>query len=54
VSEFLLRHFNVFKTKPGQLDGCFRELTSKKIDIIPISMEIFSIKNKEGGSLLYS
>jgi hypothetical protein len=54
MSEYLLRHSNVSKTKLNSLDGYFRKLINKQLGGLPVTKETFYIPAKEGGFGLYS
>jgi hypothetical protein len=54
MSEYLLRHSNVSKTKLQNLDNDFRKLINKQLGGLPVTRETFYISAKDGGFGLYS
>jgi hypothetical protein len=54
ISEFLLRHSNVPKTKLNAIDGYFRKLINKVLGGLPVTQENFYIPAKDGLFGFYS
>jgi hypothetical protein len=54
MSEYLLRHSNITKTKLQNLDNYFRKLINKKLGGLPVTKETFYISAKDRGFGLYS